>query len=554
MKICLVGKFPPIQGGVSARTYRIVHGLARRGHEVHVVTNAREVEPGYRVQMRDEDWARCEAIYDSGGSVVVHWSSLTRGHVHVPMGPSFVTRLASMAVNVVREIQADCIFSFYLEPYAVAGHLAASITGTPHLVKTAGSDRGRLWTQPDMQPLYDAVLQHAAAVFTSGPLVRRLEAAGVPRERQQPISPVMLPTGEFTPEGERFDLAVPSPAIGIYGKLHPHKGTSVLIRAVRELRDRGLAVNVLVMSGGDPEASRRFDAEVAELALGDAVQRLPFVPPWRVPAFLRSCDVVCSLEHDFSVRGHAPAIFAEGMATGRCVVASTEVALKQPGVERLVHGYNCFLVRDAGDSHAVAAALEEALRADRAAIGRRGRAFAEAAYDASGYLDDVERGLRRAVDGTDSREEVTDATRQTLLRLVRSVAGPNEAITPDFFAARLATPPSDPATRDVLRFGAQLSESFAPEKRLALCFRSAHGERPAIAASVETYDHDFESWLRDGGPSLPKPGRCTIAVIPGTPPHIVFVDAKILDACEGRGTLPADTLRRLFEEGLLELR
>jgi hypothetical protein len=45
MKICLVGKYPPIQGGVSARTYSYAHALARKGHQVHVVTNAKEVRP-----------------------------------------------------------------------------------------------------------------------------------------------------------------------------------------------------------------------------------------------------------------------------------------------------------------------------------------------------------------------------------------------------------------------------------------------------------------------------------------------------------------------------
>jgi len=40
MKICLFGKYPPIQGGVSMRTYWTAHELAKRGHTVHVVTNA----------------------------------------------------------------------------------------------------------------------------------------------------------------------------------------------------------------------------------------------------------------------------------------------------------------------------------------------------------------------------------------------------------------------------------------------------------------------------------------------------------------------------------
>ena len=59
LRICIIGKYPPIQGGVAMRTYWRAHGLAALGHEVHVVTNAKEAVAPYRVLMRADDWARC---------------------------------------------------------------------------------------------------------------------------------------------------------------------------------------------------------------------------------------------------------------------------------------------------------------------------------------------------------------------------------------------------------------------------------------------------------------------------------------------------------------
>ena len=44
------------------RTYWVAHALARRGHDVHVITNAKEVEPPFRMLMRDEDWSRCGVL------------------------------------------------------------------------------------------------------------------------------------------------------------------------------------------------------------------------------------------------------------------------------------------------------------------------------------------------------------------------------------------------------------------------------------------------------------------------------------------------------------
>jgi hypothetical protein len=58
MQICLVGKYPPIQGGVSARDFWISRWLAGQGHGIDVVSNADEVESGYRIRLLqgDAEW------------------------------------------------------------------------------------------------------------------------------------------------------------------------------------------------------------------------------------------------------------------------------------------------------------------------------------------------------------------------------------------------------------------------------------------------------------------------------------------------------------------
>src|SRR6267378_3522832 len=77
------------------RTYWSAHGLAARGHEVHVVTNAKEARPPFRMHMRAEDWKRCEAAYGSG-SVTVHWTDpVDRSQSYIPMASPFVTKLAA---------------------------------------------------------------------------------------------------------------------------------------------------------------------------------------------------------------------------------------------------------------------------------------------------------------------------------------------------------------------------------------------------------------------------------------------------------------------------
>lgn len=48
MRICIVGKYPPIEGGVSARVYWLAKALGERGHKIHIISNALEIESEYK--------------------------------------------------------------------------------------------------------------------------------------------------------------------------------------------------------------------------------------------------------------------------------------------------------------------------------------------------------------------------------------------------------------------------------------------------------------------------------------------------------------------------
>ena len=55
MKLSLIFKYPPIQGGTSAQGYWLAKGLGTKGHEVHVITNAYEVEEEFREKLDADD-------------------------------------------------------------------------------------------------------------------------------------------------------------------------------------------------------------------------------------------------------------------------------------------------------------------------------------------------------------------------------------------------------------------------------------------------------------------------------------------------------------------
>ncbi len=381
------------------RTYWTAHSLAARGHDVHVVTNAKEVRPPFRMHMRARDWKRCEASYGAG-SVTVHWTDpADESQFHIPMASPFVSKLASMAARAHAERPFDVILSYYMEPYGVAGHLTAQMAGVPHVVRMAGSDAGRLWHHPQFEPLYDHVLRTADIVIAVGTVAERAIRRGVDPGRIASAGGFAVPEELFTPKGPKLDLARMRkevaadpdlrdlqwggftggrPYFGVYGKLGETKGSFALLAAMSRLKHAGLKFGLVALAHGTAEIDASFRARASKLGLAGHILQLPFLPHWRVPEFLRGCVAVCCLEQDFPIRFHTPIIAMEVLLCGACLVGSTEIIRKLPGSGRLPDGYGCVAIEDVNDIAALSARLAAILQdpAPAAAVGARGRKFA----------------------------------------------------------------------------------------------------------------------------------------------------------------------------------
>jgi glycosyltransferase involved in cell wall biosynthesis len=401
------------------RTYWTAHALAARGHDVHVVTNAKEVLPPFRMLMRPEDWERCEARYGAG-SVTVHWTDpLDPSQAFIPMANPFVSKLAGIVLRLHDDLRFDVIYSHYLEPYGVAASLAAQFTGVPHVARMAGSDAGRLWHHPQLQALYDHVLCAASLVIATGEVAERVVARGIPAERIVFAGGFTVPDYVFTSDGPSLDLAAlradfdqdpevgdvmwgefagERPYFGIYGKLGTSKGSFALLEAMHQLKQSGLKIALVALAHGQPNDEQRFRARARELGLADCILQIPFLPHWRVPEFLRSCLAVCCLEQDFTISFHSPIIPLEVLLCGACLVGTTEVIRKFPHHPQLVHRYDCVAIKDVNDIEALAFQLAAIARDPKPAraVGRRGRGFARKLQQEMNFPEALEAILRAA--------------------------------------------------------------------------------------------------------------------------------------------------------------
>lgn len=423
MNICFVSKYPPIQGGVSMHCYWAARGLAERGHRVVVVTNANEVEATFRIHLSDNDLELGGAYaptFDEGGSVrVVSTEPPDRRQLYyIPLNNPTATRLSTLATDIIHDERADVIFSYYLEPYGLASHLAGHWTQTPYVFKHAGSDLHRLFDLPDLKTAYLEVLLAASRILSRGVSRQKLIDHGVDPLRIASDVAFGVPTTFFHPGvtgyklHDLLDLARHSPGdlptrlghnaldnvpvLGFYGKLGEFKGSFDLLVAAAQLIKRGFPLVLVGPAHGWQEA--RFLRLAADLGIDDHVYLLPFLPHWEVPRFIRSCTAVCFLERDFPITAHTPTIPSEIIACGSALVVSEEVARKQMFRSSIRNRQNVVVVSDPKNHDELASALrfilEDRERAEE--IGRRGLADFGTGRPHDAYVSRLEAVLEEA--------------------------------------------------------------------------------------------------------------------------------------------------------------
>lgn len=389
MRIMVISKYPPIEGGVSASNYWTCRILAEAGHEVHIVTNALEVEPQYRMWMRSEDEVMMQQDFsrDGGGRVFIHNTERFGRSLYIPWANPYVTKLAGTALSVARSHGCDLIYGHYLEPYGVTAALVSFWLNAPYRIRHAGSDIGHLALIPELSEVYREVLCRAERVITSGPRYKdRIDKLGArsdsllfdrvysvntecfnPKAQPLDIQSIACQTekwcGELDyprPVQERIDrinraeVDFSYPFVGVYGKIGETKGSFDLLTVFTGCHK----ANLVAMVNGAMPTFVRFLDQIEEKNLVGRTIVLPFLPHWRVPSFIRACRVVCFLERKFPITFHTPTVPREVLACGVCLVCSKEVASKFSFSANIADWKNMVVV-DPEDHNHLRAALQK---------------------------------------------------------------------------------------------------------------------------------------------------------------------------------------------------
>ncbi|MDP3769647.1 MAG: glycosyltransferase [bacterium] len=327
MKVLYIGKYPPIEGGVSAGNYWLIRALGKRGIQVSVVTNAFVVEDMYREEL-DLPHDHTHGAISDFQPANVHVHSLEKqAPSHIPYSPAYLSRIINLGLKVLGEHGGDVIYTHYLEPYSAAGFVIKKITGLPLIVRHAGSDIYRILDNPDFKYFLGRVLQEADRVLLSKSLSPLAQALNIPEKNICTVWRRVIDDSMFTPEGERFDfskknITVPDgvPIFTYIGKANTNKGIIETIEALSGIKKD---FRLLFVSKG--KKLEEFKEKVAQHQLEEKVIFLDFVPPWVIPSILRASSALLHLENNFPIPIHSPGQPYEAIATQTPLIVSSEI-------------------------------------------------------------------------------------------------------------------------------------------------------------------------------------------------------------------------------------
>ncbi|MCS6772690.1 MAG: glycosyltransferase family 4 protein [Thermoflexales bacterium] len=331
MRIALIsGEYPPLQGGVGDYTRCLAQALNELNHEVHVLTlfvNGRstlEREAGIYVHR-----------------LVSRWDWQTRRRVE-----GFDRLYRPEVINLQYQAAAYNMHpAINLLPGMLARRIPTVVTfhdlKVPYLFPKAGPLR---W-----KSIVHMARSASACIVTNVEDYDTLRNEGVSALHLVPIGSNIAPAAMASFDREAWLQARGIPPsqtlMGYFGFLNESKGGETLIRALAELRRRGLDIGLLHIGGvtGDSDPTNaayaaRIDQLAHSLGVADVVYRTGFLEPSGVSEAFRACTCVALPYRDGASfrRGTLMAALVHG-----CAIVTT---LPRVPIAELKHAQNALLV------------------------------------------------------------------------------------------------------------------------------------------------------------------------------------------------------------------
>ena len=335
--VLLIGKFPPAQGGIAARTYWLARSLSEREIRFHVVSWVPDVYQSV----------------DSGAlpdNVRVHLVADQQPPWFLPGSDLIVEQLVSRAIEVAEQDPPALIETNYLAPFGMAALAVAKLLDVPLLVRHAGSDLAKLATWSPVRRALRAVLSSASWVVTpTGDTP--LAAAGLSDIER------IVEIPRYVPDPMAFAPTEPpggDPQLLLAGKLNYHwrlKAIDTLFAAISARREWHVHA---VATGTGREA---VEQEAVQRGVARRIDWAEFVAPAAMPELIGRARAVWAMERPGTIPDFSNLV-SEALAVGRLCLIPPEVAERSDAARlRQTEG---LVVAKPDDPDDVAVALDKA--------------------------------------------------------------------------------------------------------------------------------------------------------------------------------------------------
>lgn len=299
MKVCIISKFPPLEGGIAAKTYWLARAYADAGLEVHVISNSNTAEEEYKIE-------GCYPHINQIPGIILHEVEESFPW-HIPEEKHSLAKLVDKFLEVHSEHLINIIDTGYLVPYGIAGYLGSKLTGIPYIIRHGGSDIAKFLMKGHLPYLLRETIKNANIVITDEANSKYFGRINYRIEIAQPYVPdpkFFFPT-TLRESGPKH--------LAFIGKINWHwerKGLDLIVKSLQYLPS-DWEFKII----GQGRGMTRF----LELFPDQKPLISPFVPQWEVPHALRKSDLIFCLSVDEPIPSFSN-ILAEALFCGVKVV------------------------------------------------------------------------------------------------------------------------------------------------------------------------------------------------------------------------------------------
>lgn len=402
----LTNMYPPhVIGGYEALCEEVADGIAKRGHQVHVLTStygySQETSEGniHRLLSLESDlqFYKMEDVWTYPKKRERNLHHLRRLISEVQPDIIFVWGMWNLSRSLAREaemLMREGVVYYLANPWPIEANMHQSFWDAPatSFVKNVAKKLMRIPARLVLYEEWEKVpLQFEHAPCCSTAQRDQLLDAGV-HLKDAPIIYEGIDLQNYLAQADKRTYANKNNLLSLafVGILAEHKGVHTIIEALNQLSaEEKKRVRLTILGKGHRQYEERLRNHVSTYQLSDVVEFRSPIPRPELPEFLGDHDVLLlpSTWAEPLAR-----IMQEGLASGMVVVGSANGGT----AETISHDENGLLF-DAGDAGDLAKQIKRLMDDTplRQSLGKNGRHIAEERFDINKMVSEIEKYLMK---------------------------------------------------------------------------------------------------------------------------------------------------------------